>query len=86
MFIDVQVPIRTQTDQKSIYLKKTGYKFVNSIIQEVSKSNETPFSLTKSLGILETECVYEVVFKSSKGKFLSFKEMIEDRNSKSKPK
>ena len=68
MFMDIDgyqfFPINFLRDLKSIFLKKTSYKFVNSVIQEVRKSSENPLALNTSLGMLETECVYEVVFKS----------------------
>lgn len=52
----------TFKDQNKIYLKKTSYKFVDSVIQEESKQKEVPQKLSKILGRLETERVYEIVF------------------------
>ena len=52
----------TFKDQSKIYLKKTCYKFVDSVVQEESKQTEVPQKLSKILGKLETERVYEIVF------------------------
>ena len=40
----------TFKDQKKIYLKKTCYKFVDSVIQEEIKQTELPQKLSKILG------------------------------------
>ena len=60
-------------------MKKTAYKFVDTIIQEQGIQNEVPQKLSTSISSLETECVYEVVFKNSQGQFISYKEMLDKR-------
>jgi hypothetical protein len=48
-------------------LRNTGYKIIDSVIQEVAKPSDNPKPLFSSLELLETKCVYEMVFKNSMG-------------------
>lgn len=52
---------------------------MDTIIQEQGIQNEVPQKLSTSISSLETECVYEVVFKNSQGQFISYKEMLDKR-------
>lgn len=67
------LPAGSIADKKKVFLRKTAYRFVDSVIQEQEDPSEPPVKLSQCIGHLQTECVYEVVFKGASGQFLSLK-------------